>query len=417
MKPMKVSAVNAAGYYYQRDPLFSRDDLSGSNAVWVGRGSTALGLHGQVNLEAFNNLLYGHDPSGSSRLVGRDNGDQAHHHHAATDIPLSAPKSFSVAGMFDLSVREAFERAVTKTAEFIDNHLVFGRQTHDGITERVPGKMVAALFMHSVSRANDIHLHAHLVAMNMVLRPDGSFSTMENRPLFQHQAAITQNFYSHLADETRAIGYGIEQHLGAVGQKIPELAGYRQEINDLFSKRHESIISADQMRVDLEKRLPHLPEEARGALIQLQTKDGKDLSLNEVDLVKRHTEQLEAIGINPTEYLNELKQAGHEIQAHESLTTNDRIQASPHLTVVMEQEMTVQNEAAVSVQDHTSGEVHKLTTGSATLEAIYAERLEELKSEADGMNNGQGTELTQGISLENNHANELQHQQDIELAI
>ena len=61
--------------------------------------------------------------------------------------------------------------------------------------------------------------------------------------------------------------------------------------------------------------------------------------------------------------------------------------------------------------------VHKLIAGSTALETIYSERLEELKSEADGMNNGQGTELTQGISLGNNHANELQHQQDIELAI
>ena len=122
MKPMKVSAVNAAGYYYQRDPLFSRDDMTGSNAVWVGRGSAALGLQGQVNLEAFNNLLFGFAPDGSTRLVGRDNGEQPHHRHGATDIPLTAPKSFSVAGLFDLSVREGFERAVTKTAEFIDNH-------------------------------------------------------------------------------------------------------------------------------------------------------------------------------------------------------------------------------------------------------------------------------------------------------
>lgn len=417
MKPMKVSAANAAEYYYQRDPLFSRDDMTGSNAVWVGRGASTLGLQGRANLEVFNNLLYGHDPSGSSRLVGRDNGEQAHHRNAATDIPLTAPKSFSVAGLFDLSVREAFERAVTKTAEFIDNHLVSGRQTHDGITERVPGKMVAALFMHSVSRANDIHLHAHLVVMNMVIRPDGSFSTMENRPLFQHQSTITQTFYSHLSDETRTLGYGIEQHLGSASQRIPELAGYRQEINDLFSKRHESITNADQLRSDLERRLPHLPEDAREALIQLQTKDEKDLNLNEADMVKRHTEQLEAIGITPTEYLNELKQAGQEIQAHESLTANERLQASPHLTVVMKQEMTVQNEAAVSAQDQTSGEVHKLTAGSTALETIYSERLEELKSEADGMNNGQGTELTQGVSLENTQANELQHQQDIELTI
>lgn len=417
MKPMKIGAANAAGYYYQNDPLFSCDDTSGSNAVWIGRGAAELGLQGQVNLEAFNNLLYGYDPSGSTRLVGRDNGEQAHYRNAATDIPLSTPKSFSVAGLFDLSAREAFERAVTKTAEFIDNHLLSGRQTHDGITERVPGKMIAAMFMHSVSRANDIHLHAHLVVMNMVVRPDGSFSTMENRPLFQHQGIITQNFYSHLADETRALGYGIQQHLGTAGQNIPELAGYRQEINDLFSKRHESITNADQLRGDLEKRLPHMSEEAREALIQLQTKSEKNPNITETEMVNRHAQQLEAIGITPAEYLNELKAAGQNLQAHESMTANEELQASPHLTVGMGQEVAVQNEASLSVQDHTGGDAQKLAAGSTTLKTIYAERLEGLKSELNRMNDGQSKELTQGVSLENEQNHELQHQQNIELAI
>ncbi len=417
MKPMKVSAANAAEYYYQRDPLFSHVDMTGSNAVWVGRGASTLGLQGRVNLEVFNNLLYGYDPSGSSRLVGRDNGEQAHHRNAATDIPLSAPKSFSVAGLFDLSVREAFDRAVTKTAEFIDNHVLSGRQTHDGITERVPGKMVAAMFMHSASRANDVHLHAHLVVMNMVNRPDGSFSAMENRSLFQHQSSFIQTFYSHLADETRTLGYGIEQHLGAAGQKIPELAGYRQEINDLFSKRHESITNADQLRSDLEKRLPHLPEEAREALIQLQTKSEKNPNLSETEMVNRHTEQLEAIGITPAEYLSELKAVGHELQAKETLTVNERAQAPASLTVGMERETTDLKEAALTAQDLAVGDGQNLTAGNTALETIYTERLEELKAEAGKLNDGQSKELTQGILLDTEHSHELQHQQDHELAI
>ncbi len=417
MKPMKVSAANAAEYYYQRDPLFSRDDMTGSNAVWVGQGSVVMGLHGRVNLEAFNNLLYGHDPTGSSRLVGRDNGDQAHHRNAATDIPLSAPKSFSVAGLFDLSVREAFGSAVTKTADFIDNHLVSGRQTHDGITERVPGKMVAAMFMHSVSRANDVHLHAHLVVMNMVIRPDGSFSAMENRSLFQHQAAITQTFYSHLSDETRTLGYGIELHLGSAGQKIPEFAGYRQEINDLFSKRHEAITNADQLRGDLEKRLPHLPEEAREALVQLQTKSEKNPNLTETEMVNRHTEQLEAIGITPAEYLSELKAVGQELQAKETQTLTESAQVPATMTVGMERETTGLKESALTAQDLAVGDGQKLTAGNTVLETIYTERMEELKAEAGKLNDGQSMELTQGISLDTERPHELQHQQDHELAI
>ncbi len=417
MKPMKISAANAAGYYYQKDPLFSRDDMPLSNAVWLGSGAKEMGLQGQINLEAFHNLLYGRDPYGENRLVGRVVGEQAHHKNAATDIPLTAPKSLSVAALFDPPLREVLQKAAIKTAEYIESNHIYGRQTLNGETKQVQGKMVASLFMHSTSRANDIHLHGHLVIQNMVIRPDGSFSALENRSLFQRQADITQAFYSHLSEEARALGYGIEYRIGSSSQNIPELAGYQQEVNDLFSKRHEAIRRADLLRADLVERWPHLQGQVCEALIQLQTKDGKDLNLNEADLVKRHTEQLEAIGITPTQYLNELKQAGQEIQAHEGLAVNERFQASPHLTVVMEQEMTVQKEAALSAQDHTGGEEQKLTAGSTALEAIYSERLDGLKSEANSMNDGHGTELTQGISLENNQTNELQHQQDIELAI
>ncbi|MEI8354923.1 MAG: relaxase domain-containing protein, partial [Deltaproteobacteria bacterium] len=262
-----------------------------------------------------------------------------------------------------------------------------------------------------------VHLHAHLVVMNMVNRPDGSFSAMENRSLFQHQATITQTFYSHLADETRTLGYGIEQHLGAAGQKIPELAGYRQEINDLFSKRHESITNADQLRSDLEKRLPHLPEEAREALIQLQTKSEKNPNLSETEMVNRHTEQLEAIAITPAEYLDQMKAVGQELNAKESLEQNGLNQTSKILAVGMERQENRNYETVHIISDHTVGEGQNLTSGNTTLEKIYTERLEELKAEAGKLNGGQSKELTQGITLDTEHSHELQHQQDHELAI
>jgi len=245
MKPMKVSAAKATAYYYERDPIFSQDGEPGGNAVWLGSGASAMGLQGRVDLEAFHNLLYGRDPSGENRLVGKETGEQAHHKNAATDIPLTAPKSFSVAALFDPSLREAVQSAAIRTAEYVEANHVYGRQTMGGETELVRGKMIAALFMHGTSRAEDAHVHGHLVIENMVIRPDGSFSTLENRPIFQHQSAITQTFYSFLAAETKSLGYDVELHKGTAGQVIPELAGYRQEVNDLFSKRHEAIRGAD----------------------------------------------------------------------------------------------------------------------------------------------------------------------------
>lgn len=414
---MKVSASNAAAYYFQQDPLFSKEGEFGVNAVWIGRGTAVLGLNGPVNQEVFHNLLYGLDPSGENRLVGRENGEQSHHKNAATDVLLAIPKSFSVAALFDVSLRESALQAAIKTAEYIESNHTFARQTHGGVTEQVTAKMIASLFMHSTSRADDVHIHGHLVVLNMGVRPDGSFSCLENRSIFQNQSAITQTFYSHLSDEVKAIGYGIEIHLGLSGQKIPELAGYQQEINAVFSKRHELITSADQISTDLEKRLPRLPEKANEALVQLYTKSDKNPNLSETEMVNRHTQQLRSIGITPAEYLSHLKMAGQEIQANESLTAHEQHHASPNLMVMIEQGMSAQKEASLSVQDHTGGDGQKLPVGSTALETIYSERLEELKSEASSMNDWLSKELKHRVSLENEQNHELQHQQNTELTI
>ena len=87
------------------------------------------------------------------------------------------------------------------------------------------------------------------------------------------------------------------------------------------------------------------------------------------------------------------------------------------MTIGMERETTGLKEAALTAQDLAVGEGQKLTAGNTTLEAIYAERLEELKAEAGKLNNGQSKELTQGILLDTERSHELQHQQDHELAI
>lgn len=360
---MKVSADKAATYYYQRDPVFSQDNDLGGNAIWVGSGASEMKLYGPVNIESFHNLLYGRDPSGKNRLVGKETGEQAHHKNAATDIPLTAPKSFSIAALFDPSLRDAIQNSAIKTAEYIENHHIFGRQTINGNTELVQGKMVASLFMHSTSRAEDAHMHGHLVVQNMVIRPDGSFSTLENRPLFQNQTAITQTFYSFLAAEAKSIGYGIELHKGSAGQVIPELAGYRKDVNDLFSKRHETIKGADQFRSDLAERMPHLSNQAIESLVQLQTKAPKNKELTSATFVHNLIEQLNAIGIDANGYLAQLKETGRELNESktESLSARDHLSLALEATTeresVFDREKILNDAVKLSIGDYTRPEL------------------------------------------------------------
>lgn len=45
-KAMKVSAGKAEEYYYEKDPICSKDGL-GSNLTWLGTGAETLGLSGK----------------------------------------------------------------------------------------------------------------------------------------------------------------------------------------------------------------------------------------------------------------------------------------------------------------------------------------------------------------------------------
>lgn len=370
MKPMKISADKASQYYYESDPLFRGDGQIGSNARWVGRGAEAQGLRDAVDLERFNNLLYGKSPDGEVRLVGKESGLQAHHLNAATDIPLTAPKSFSVAALYDPALRDAIRQAAMQTSAFIESNLIHGRQTINGQTELVPGKMIASMFFHSVSRANDAHMHAHLVIQNMVIRPDGSFSTLENKTLFQHQREITQTFYSFLAVETRKAGYGIELHQGKAGQIIPELAGYDQSVNQLFSKRSDAIQGAEKLRTDLQERMPYLNSAQVNSLVQLQTKDEKSKNLTEVGLTKSHTDQLKAIGTDVKAYLSGLRHLGQQQHSAEpSLSAPDYISLA--VTETQGTESTFSREKIIS-------DAVKVSIGQFTrpqLEQAYEEAL------------------------------------------
>lgn len=367
MRPMKINASCAQDYYIQKDPVFT------SNSVWIGAGAELIGLRGEVDLEKFNNLLFGLDPQGQRRLVGRESGPQAHHLNSCTDIPLSCPKSFSIAALFDPQIRESFQRAAINTAETIEMRHILGRQTILGATEMVPGKMIASLFYHSTSRADDAHFHAHLLIQNIVLRPDGTFSTMENRQLFHNQREITQIFYSNLAKEVEAIGYNIELREGKAGQIIPELACYRNEVNDLFAKRHHTIQGAELLRADLHERIPRLQNQAIESLVQLQTKTEKDSELTHDSLLRNHTEQLSSIGIDVREYLSQLKETGQ-------IMSDEQVQFSIGNSEIDIEVINAGDCKSTSRVNPGNNELPLKMDNN--LDSIYATQLEELKAQS-----------------------------------
>ncbi|WP_458250615.1 MobF family relaxase [Geobacter anodireducens] len=294
MRPMKVSAGQATNYYYQKDPVFGGgpgDEKA--NGVWIGEGAKALGLRGGVDLTDFTNVLHGLDPRTEQRLVGKNAEDHAK--YAALDIPLAAPKSFSIAALYDPELREAFQRAALSTAEGIERY-VRGRETEKGVTREVQGGMAASVFFHGTNRENEPHMHAHVVISNMVQRPDGSWSTLENREIYRNQRDITMEFYGNLAVEARRLGYEIELNQGRGGQVIPELAAVPREVREAFATRHEQVEAA---KSDLAAKLPAANVAEVEAMAQRQSRKEKSHAMSEGDIRVIADKRLAGFGITP----------------------------------------------------------------------------------------------------------------------
>ena len=317
MRPMKVSAGQATNYYYQKDPIFGGGPADEkANGVWVGEGAKALGLRGGVDLADLTNVLHGLDPRTEQRLVGKNAEDHAK--YAAVDIPLAAPKSFSIAAIYDPELREAFQRAALSTAEGIERY-VRGRETEKGVTREVQGGMAASVFFHGTNRENEPHLHGHVVISNMVQRPDGSWSTLENREIYRNQRDITMEFYGNLAVEARRLGYEIELNQGRGGQVIPELAAVPREVREAFATRHEQVEAA---KSDLAAKLPAAKSAEVEAMAQRQSRKEKSHAMSEGDIRAIADERLAGFGITPdqiTSRSNSSSGLSHSMSADEYL--------------------------------------------------------------------------------------------------
>ncbi len=178
---------------------------------WLGSGAEALGLNGNVGEQAFDHLAAGFHPGSGEALVQRA-GDA---HRPGWDMTFSAPKSVSVVwGIAEREQREAIERAhthaVERTLSFAEEQQLFiTRRGHDGV-ERQTARPVIAMYVHGTSREADPQLHTHAFVLNVAERSDGSYGTLETKPLYEWKMALGAAYRAELAHELRGLGYEIE---------------------------------------------------------------------------------------------------------------------------------------------------------------------------------------------------------------
>ena len=177
-----------------------RPGLVEPDGVWWGILAEGLGLADRtVDAANLTMLLAGVDPTSGEALDPRHGRVTV----AAFDCTFAAPKSVSVLHALGgpetvEQVRASHERAVAGALGYLERHAATVRRS--GAPVASPG-FAAASFLHRTSRAEDPHLHTHLVIANLAPDADRRWSAIDARPLFVHAAAAGALYRAGLRHE------------------------------------------------------------------------------------------------------------------------------------------------------------------------------------------------------------------------
>jgi conjugative relaxase-like TrwC/TraI family protein len=325
-------AVGQHAYYEQQVAQGADDYYTGRGEVpgeWSGAGAQALGLSGRVSGGQFNALVAGMDPRDPTvRLRWSVRDPEV----AALDLTFSAPKSVSVlaaAGPDEVMrvLVDAHNEAVTAALAYLDESAVLVRRGHDGTTVEVGEGLIAAAFLHRMSRSLDPQLHTHVVAANLTRGPDGRFTALHGAPLYRAAKTAGYLYQAHLR-ATVSERLGLEW--GEVRKGAGELVGVPAEILTEFSKRRQEMLRAAELGgISLDTK-------AGGEAAALATRDRKEYGIDTHTWREEIQARAAELGFGREE-TGELLEHGRERLAHglrEHDASDDRLLgdrlAGPH---------------------------------------------------------------------------------------
>jgi conjugative relaxase-like TrwC/TraI family protein len=304
-------AVGQHRYYEQQVAQGADDYYTGRGEVpgeWSGAGAEALGLSGRVSGGQFNALVAGMDPRDPSvRLRWSVRDPEV----AALDLTFSAPKSVSVlaaTGPDDVMrvLVHAHNDAVTAALAYLDDSAVSVRRGHDGTTVHAGEGLIAAAYLHRMSRSLDPQLHTHVVAANLTRGPDGRFTALHGAPLYRAAKTAGYLYQAHLR-ATISDQLGLEW--GEVRKGAAELADAPAEVLVEFSKRRQEMLRAAELGgISMDTK-------AGGEAAALATRDRKEYGIDTHIWREEVQARASELGFGRAE-ITELLEVGRERLAH-----------------------------------------------------------------------------------------------------
>jgi conjugative relaxase-like TrwC/TraI family protein len=258
---------------------------------WIGRGAARLRLGGQVDGAQLKAILAGSDPAAGDPL-----GAGASRKNMGFDLCFRAPKSVSVlAGLGDPDtvtlMHACHDRAVAAAIDYLERTATWTRRGHNGVEVLRGDGLVGAAFRHRTSRAQDPHLHTHVLVANLTFGADGRWATLDGRFVYAQAKTAGYLYEAHLrAELTRELGV----EWGLVRNGIADVRGVPGAVLRMFSKR----------RAEIEARLGELgfssPRAAEVAT--LDTRRRKTHGLEGGVVRARWRGEAAALGFGPAEY-------------------------------------------------------------------------------------------------------------------
>ncbi len=254
--------------YYERSVAAGLDDYYAgrgeSPGVWTGRGARELELEGLVHEGELGRLIRGIHPHTEDELrrhpkarritverIDPYSGERELEVKklapvAGFDLVFSVPKSVSLLhALGDEETRRAVNEAHLSAwqaalAYLEDEACVIRRGAQGRHREHAVG-FVAAAYQHRTSRAQDPHLHTHVIVANMAKSPsDGKWRALDGEPILKgYRLAAGYLYQAHLrAELTRVLGVEWEQPR----KGMAELRHVPREVIREFSTRRVQVV-------------------------------------------------------------------------------------------------------------------------------------------------------------------------------
>ncbi len=254
--------------YYEQQVARGLDDYYAgrgeSPGIWAGSGSAGLGLVGVVGDGDLGTLLRGVNPANEVRLrtpvrartitvrkLDVESGEWREEQKrlapvSGYDLVFSCPKSVSLLHALtdDERVRrqisEAHEQAWQAALGYLEREACIVRRGHGGTLREHGDGFIAAAFRHRTSRAQDPHLHTHVIIANLTRTDDGEWRALDGEAILKtYRLAAGYLYEAHLRHElTRRLGLEWTEPIKGMGElnRVPE------EAIRAFSTRRQSLV-------------------------------------------------------------------------------------------------------------------------------------------------------------------------------